>query len=309
MKKYSKKNSVLIIKFGGLGDFILSIDSFYSIRQHHKNENLILLTEKFYSEIAEKTGWFEKVITINRSLFYVSDKRQIKKKINLLDIKKVYDLQTSKRSSSYFNLFNENNIEWSGIVKGCSHFHGNPNRDNLHTVDRFHDQLKFANVKNFFKPDLDWLLQPIDKKILPNNFALIVPGGSAKRKYKRWSPKTYITIAKTLIKKNIIPLLIGSNDEKDLCNYICRCVPKAQNCCNKFNIFQLAYLGKKSKIVIGNDTGPMHLFAKVGKNIFVLFTKHSNPDICRPKGKNVYIFKEENITKLFKSLERKINYC
>ena len=37
-----KKNSVLIIKFGGLGDFILSIDSFYSIRQHHKDENLIL---------------------------------------------------------------------------------------------------------------------------------------------------------------------------------------------------------------------------------------------------------------------------
>ena len=81
MKNCSKKNSVLIIKFGGLGDFILSVEPFYSIRQHHKNENLILLTEKFYSEIAQKTGWFEKIITINRSLFYLSDKRQIKKKL------------------------------------------------------------------------------------------------------------------------------------------------------------------------------------------------------------------------------------
>ena len=110
-------------------------------------------------------------------------------------------------------------------------------------------------------------------------------------------------------KKNIIPLLIGSNDEKELCNYIYQRVPKVQNCCNKFNIFQLAFLAQNSKLVVGNDTGPMHLFSKVGKNIFVLFTKYSNPDICGPKGRNVYIFKEENITKLFKSLERKINYC
>ena len=88
MKNYSKKNSVLIIKFGGLGDFILSFDPFYSIRQHHKNENLILLTEKFYSEIAKKTGWFEKVITINRSLLYINDKRQIKKKLIYQILKK-----------------------------------------------------------------------------------------------------------------------------------------------------------------------------------------------------------------------------
>ena len=128
-------------------------------------------------------------------------KGRLKKKINLLDIKKVYDLQTSKRSSSYFNLFNENNIEWSGIVKGCSHFHENSDRDNLHTVDRFRDQLKFANIKKFSKPDLDWLFEPIDKKYYLITSTLMVPGGSSKRKYKRWSPKIYISIAQILIKK------------------------------------------------------------------------------------------------------------
>ena len=95
----------------------------------------------------------------------------------------------------------KNNIEWSGIVKGCSHFHANSDRNNLHTIDRFRDQLKFANIKKFSKPDLGWLFEPIDKEILPNNFALIVPGGSAKRKYKRWSPKIYISIAQILNKK------------------------------------------------------------------------------------------------------------
>lgn len=308
MKKHYQKK-ILIIKFGGLGDFILSIDPFYNIRKHHKKENLILLTEKYYYNIAKKTGWFSKIVTINRSLFYFYDKLQIKRKINLSEIKKVYDLQTSKRSSSYFKLFMKYDTEWSGIAQGCSHFHANKDRDKLHTVDRFFDQLKFANITKYQRPKLNWLLQSVDKRKLPDSFGFIVPGGSAKRKYKRISAKTYILIAEKLVEKNIIPLIVGSQDEKNLCRYICEFVPKAINCCNKYNIFQLAYLAQKSRVVIGNDTGPMHLFSKLGNKIFVLFTKYSDPTICAPKGKNVFIYKEEKICNFFKSLERKINCC
>ena len=100
----SKKN-ILIIKFGGLGDFFLSLYAINSIKKFHREDNLILLTEIPYSEIAKKSGWFQKIIIIKRSLFHFQDKIQIKKKLNEINIDIIYDLQTSRRSSSYYSIF------------------------------------------------------------------------------------------------------------------------------------------------------------------------------------------------------------
>jgi ADP-heptose:LPS heptosyltransferase len=50
-------------------------------------------------------------------------------------------------------------------------------------------------------------------------------------------------------------------------------------------------LAGQSKIAIGNDTGPMHLFGLAGCKTIVFFTKKSNPDLCAPRGKDVQIIK------------------
>ena len=42
---------------------------------------------------------------IKRSSFYIFDKYQIKKKLSVNSFSNVYDLQTSKRSSSYLKIF------------------------------------------------------------------------------------------------------------------------------------------------------------------------------------------------------------
>ena len=104
MKNLSKRN-ILIIKFGGLGDFILSLYAMHSIKKFHSNSRIILLTEEPYNLLAKKSNWFNEIVTIKRSLFYFIDRINIKKGINDLSIKYVYDLQTSKRSSSYIKVF------------------------------------------------------------------------------------------------------------------------------------------------------------------------------------------------------------
>ena len=75
-----KEDKILIIKFGGLGDVVLSLDAMYSIKKNFNKSKLILLTEKPYDDILRKSGWFDKIVLIKRSLFYFLDIFQIKKK-------------------------------------------------------------------------------------------------------------------------------------------------------------------------------------------------------------------------------------
>ena len=63
------RKKILIIKFGGLGDIMLSLNAIYSIRNKFQNSKLILLTEKPYKNFLEKSKWFDDIIVIKRSLF------------------------------------------------------------------------------------------------------------------------------------------------------------------------------------------------------------------------------------------------
>ena len=65
-----KEKKILIIKFGGLGDIILSLNAMYSIRNKFQGSKLILLTEKPYDQFLKKSKWFDDIIVIKRSLFY-----------------------------------------------------------------------------------------------------------------------------------------------------------------------------------------------------------------------------------------------
>mgnify|MGYP003318682757 CR=1 FL=1 len=79
-------------------------------------------------------------------------------------LSRIYDLQTSYRSSLYYKSFWPAQApEWSGISPGCSHFHSNPERDKLHTVDRLEDQLLEAGVMLPSPPDFSWVNKDMSK--------------------------------------------------------------------------------------------------------------------------------------------------
>ena len=69
MNIYSQQKKILIIKFGGLGDIILSLDAIFSIKKHH-NLKTVLLTEKPYDKFLQNSNWFDRIVTIKRSFFY-----------------------------------------------------------------------------------------------------------------------------------------------------------------------------------------------------------------------------------------------
>ena len=289
MKICSQQKKILIIKFGGLGDVILSLNAIYSIINHHNKCKLILLTEEPYNKLLESSHWFEKILTIKRSIFYFSDLLKIKKMIDPNEFDFVYDLQTSKRSSSYLKIFYKTKAITNGIGKYAKIPHLDKNRNNIHTLDRQKSQIEMSEVDYQSKIDIEWLFKS-KFKVPKTKFVIIVPGGSKKRLNKRIPKEIFLKITDFLLKFRFKVLIVGSSDDFEVCNYIESIYPDVINCCNKTDFFDIGKLSLKSSLSIGNDTGPMHLISRGGNKTMVLFTEFSDPQLCKPVGKNVSTF-------------------
>ena len=289
MKICSQQKKILVIKFGGLGDIILSLNAIYSIFNHHNKCKMILLTEEPYDKLLGNSNLFKKIFTIRRSLFYFLDLLKIKNEIDPCEFDFVYDLQTSKRSSSYLKIFSKTNAITNGIGKYAKIPHLNKDRDKMHTLVRQKSQIKMSKVDYVSEFDMKWLFKS-KFKIPKTKYVIIVPGGSKKRLNKRIPAEIFLKITDFLLKSGFQVLVIGSEDDLKVCNFIESFYPDVINCCNKTDFFDIGKLSLKSSLSIGNDTGPMHLISKGGKKTIVLFTKFSNPQLCKPVGKNVSTF-------------------
>ena len=209
---------ILIIKHGALGDVILSMHSVFAIWKHFKNYEISILTESKYEELFKCLPFIKNIEIDNRPKFYYFLKHiKIFKWFYSSDFEWVFDLQTSKRTNLYFlilSLFKDFN--WNGIAKNCSHPHLNTNRKKLHTIERQKDQLRAAGIRKIINPDWNYFKSRISKFTFKKPYAILVPGGSGHRKNKRWDFEKFLEIIKFLEKKNIISVLVGGCDEKDI---------------------------------------------------------------------------------------------
>jgi ADP-heptose:LPS heptosyltransferase len=195
----------------------------------------------------------------------------------------VYDLQTSRRSSFYLDLFMANlRPEWSGIARGCSHPHANPRRDGMHTVDRQREQLRMAGIADAPDADFSFLKGDIARFALPPRFALLAPGGSAARLAKRWPAESYAGLARILKDKGIAPVVLGGAGEAALAEEIAK-AGRGVNLAGKTGLGDVADLARRAACAVGNDTGPMHIAAGVGCPCLVLFSAASDPALCAPR--------------------------
>jgi ADP-heptose:LPS heptosyltransferase len=281
------KRNLLIIKHGALGDFILSFGPFKAIRDYHLNDHIVLLTSSIFSEFAKESNYFNEIIVDDRPPIW--NAKKMFKLANLLRKKnfyRIYDLQTSQRSSFYYNFFRfKNNIEWSGVARGCSHPDRNPDRNKIHTIERHKIQLAEIGIKNVKLSNFSWVKNTNNYKI-QEPYVLFSPGGSLHRLKKRWPIKNYVEIAKRFLRKKITPVILGTSEDLEIGEFISMNTSGSVNLVNKTTIQDLCSLAKDTQLAIGNDTGPMHVFSMNGCNSLVLFSDDSNPKRCAPRSIN-----------------------
>ena len=248
-----------------------------------------MLTTVPFVPLAEASGYFDTVWIDQRpSLLQVSGWIQLRRLLRSQEFTRVYDLQTSDRTAFYFRLFERSRLpEWSGIVRDCSHPHRNPKRDFMHTLDRQSEQLGQAGIDDVPSLEVGWLSSPVEKFRLPRKYALLVPGGSAERKNKRWPVERYREVAGKLVSSGINVFLVGDATERELHAQIAEDLDGVVSLGGKTSLAELAELSRSAEVSVGNDTGPMHIIAAGKRPTVVLFGVASDPELCAPRGENV----------------------
>jgi ADP-heptose:LPS heptosyltransferase len=155
-----------------------------------------------------------------------------------------------------------------------------------------------AGIDKVPPPDLSMIEADLSSFDLPERFAILVPGASAHRPEKRWPAESYGELAKRLAAAGLTPVLIGAEAERAAIATIKAACPEAIDLSGRTTFEQIAALGRRAEIAVGNDTGPMHVLATAGCRAVVLFSEASDPALTAPRGRDVTVLQRARLQEL-----------
>ncbi len=124
--------------------------------------------------------------------------------------------------------------------------------------------------------------------LLPHDVVTLIPG--ARWNTKRWPLDRFTQIAENLLAQGETLLLLGSPDEKTLCDQIVQAIEnrksKIENILNlagKTDLATMAALLARTRLLIANDSGPLHVAAALGTPAVALYGP-TNPAFVGPYG-------------------------
>ena len=275
-------SNILIIKHGSLGDIAQACGAIQDISEHHKNDQIYLLTTKLYFDLFKKNPFIHDVILDKRlSKFNLIYLYFLMRKLKKLNFQKVYDLQNSSRTKFYKNILfpNINVNKWSSSETTLPSGKTKEEFDKIPVLDRFEHQLNFSEVltKHTMKPNFSWACSNIDQikiKYDLENYIILFPFCSTHLIHKKWP---YYNELIDLIKNKFqnqfkIVIAPGPSEitEANKINAIC-ILDNGES----LNISQLSSLIINSSFVIANDTGPAHMAAHLNIKGITLFGQHT----------------------------------
>ncbi len=288
---------ILVIKLGALGDFVQAMGPAAAIRAHHREAEITLMTTAPYAELGRAAPYFDRVWIDERP--GLGDPRglwRLRQCLRRGRFDRVYDLQTSDRSGYYHRLMGPGRRpEWSGIARGASHPHANPQRDSMHTLERQAEQLAMAGIPKVPPPDLSWAARDISHFALPARPLLLVPGGSAHRPRKRWPIRHFAALAALAAARGVTPVVIGGAQEAALGAALTAHCPAARDLTGRTSFGEIVALAGIALHSVGNDTGPMHLLVVGGSAATVLYSAESDPTRTAPRGPGVTLLRRDNL--------------
>lgn len=276
--------AILVIKHSALGDMILALPLLRAIRRHHVGERIVLLTTAPYVDLLQRSGLADDIWVDPRPKFWQPLKLlTLLRRIRAGGFSRIYDLQGSQRTKSYYRLLGSPAELWVGNAPGCRHYIPDPTGP-MHIAELRRRQLALVGIADPGLPDLDFLQSDIAHFGLPARFALLVPGGAPHRPAKRWPAARFAALAHHLLAQGIVPVLIGRAAEQAEIAEIQATCPEAISLCDRTSIADLATLGRSAALCVGNDTGPMHIIAAARCPSLVLYSAESDPQKVSPRG-------------------------
>ncbi len=288
---------ILVIQAGGIAEFVLSLAAMKRIRLAHPRARVTLLTVPQFEGLAKASPYFNTVWTTARPTT-PGDWMALRGQIKRGRFDRVYDLESSGWSKFLFHLLRPFPPIWSGAAAGARLRHRNPRRDEMHTLERQAEQLQAAGIwpdaptapGDAPAPDLSWILRrapdsrPVPGAAAPRPFVLMVPGGVENTPEKRWPVEAYGRLGAVLRARGYDIVVIGGPHESALARTIQKLAGNARDLTGRTDFAQIAVLGVRAALAIGNNTGPMHLIAAAGAPTITLVRDDGDAMVTAPRG-------------------------
>ncbi len=264
---------ILIIKLGALGDVVLATGFIDAICRSHPGSECLLLTRPRYAELLSQ-GRDVRVLTLSHSGIraFTNTVRELRQ----MRISAIYDLQCSDRTRLLCLL---SGVPFRvGLGPAWVYRTYLPNDDSSrHPWERLAALLARAGVAGAWnaEPRLcpsaqavaaaeRWLIK---RGLRARSYALLQPGSSPRWISKRWGMTRFVALAKGLIANGVIPVWIGSREERALLTKS----PPGVDAIGELSLPELVAVARGARFAITGDSGPMHLVAAVGTPVYAVF--------------------------------------
>ena len=273
-----RSNKILVIKHGALGDILQAMDAFASIREAHAGAHLAVLTTPPFADFLRDAPYFDAVLIDPRAPFYRLDAWWQVRRVLRGGWGRIYDLQGTARTARYLRYFLRGmDVEFIGKATAKGDFSGMNNCDRLLAI------IGEAGVESR-TADLDWLGKK-ERLDLPHPYAVLVAGCSPAKPSKRWAAENYGALARALLADGITPVLVGTRHDAEVAAEICAMEPAVLSLIGDTNLAQLADVLRGAAAVIGNDTGPVFLGARLDVPTLMLMGRDTDAVKSAPVGK------------------------
>ncbi|MDP8237459.1 MAG: glycosyltransferase family 9 protein [Candidatus Hatepunaea meridiana] len=297
---------LLIVKLHALGDLVIATPAIRRLSEGLENVKIDLLTTSYSAPAVKGNPYVDNCIVIRDELFFKPGLKTLLPTLRLiLRLRKTrYDAAVIFHQHSMIRLF----IRFMGISKRFSFDIDNTDDsvfldDNRHSVLTALElaDLAISRLGGSIKPlpllnDLkyEWYVQPEENQqteeilqrrfanetkqsSIPLNFAVILPGGGvnpkAQDKVKRWPIENFIGLIEQItnnLKFKIV--LLGGKSDREVAEIIVnKTNTQIINLCGETDLRLSAAIMKNSRVVICNDSGPLHIAAAVGAPVVGIF--------------------------------------
>ncbi|MET0300030.1 MAG: glycosyltransferase family 9 protein [Flavitalea sp.] len=259
----------LVIRFSSIGDIVLTTPVVRCLKKQVPDAEVHYLTKKSYAGVVEHNPYLDKVHTLNEDFEAMLNDLRAENFDQVIDLhNNIRSLKVKRALGVPSHSFKKLNIEkWIFTT-----FKVNVMPDK-HIVDRYLDATLAFEVKNdeagldYFIPEKDRVQETdIPTSHLAGYIGIVI---GATYNTKKLPVEKLQELCKMI--DHPIILLGGKEDRaigEDVCNVDRH---KIYNACGKFNLNESADLVRRSKLIISNDTGLMHIAAALKKPIISIW--------------------------------------
>lgn len=270
---------MLVIRFSSLGDILLTAPAVRALRRRFPDARMDLLVAKEYADAATLIPGPDRVLTFDRA----TGMSGLLKLRSDLSRRYTYlvDLQNSTRSA----LLRATTLPtvWVKAKRYrlkrwlLVHFKWNLYREVLPVPLRYlkpavslgaqdDDEGLKLRISEVALGEAAALLESFD--IPDDPFVVLCPG--ARHFTKRWPADRWVTLGQQFMREGFRVLVVGAQNEQELVRSIADHVPKAIPFAG-YSVPTIAAMMQRSKVVVSNDSGLMHLATGVDAPVVAIF--------------------------------------